>query len=152
MTCTDVVPSGGNTCAQHRDWGSCSADWMLTGGYCAKTCGACGTVVLTNVNATAGGTAVKGGGGSAGGCTDLAPSGGASCVQQKGWGKCGERWMKDGWRVGRAASIILGIWAPLPTTHTKKQCKTRKNLIDTKREKGRGSRGVVANGGNGFRG
>lgn len=27
-------------------------------------------------------------------CTDNSPGGGPTCAQQKGWGKCGESWMK----------------------------------------------------------
>lgn len=43
--CSDkAVPSSVSygTCEQQKDWGKCDDDWMKKGGYCRKTCGACG--------------------------------------------------------------------------------------------------------------
>jgi len=39
-SCTDVVPSG-VSCASHKAWGNCPAEWMKQGGFCARTCGRC---------------------------------------------------------------------------------------------------------------
>ena len=46
--CADVAPSGGFTCAQQAAWGKCSADFMVAGGFCAATCGRCGSATPSN--------------------------------------------------------------------------------------------------------
>ena len=40
--CTDVQPPSGGDCAAQRSYGKCSAGWMVAGGFCRATCGACG--------------------------------------------------------------------------------------------------------------
>lgn len=42
--CVDVQPPGNFTCVQQKAFGACSRPWMVTGGYCRNTCGACGGV------------------------------------------------------------------------------------------------------------
>eukprot|EP01025_Chloroclados_australasicus_P056024 TRINITY_DN6882_c0_g2_i12.p2 TRINITY_DN6882_c0_g2~~TRINITY_DN6882_c0_g2_i12.p2 ORF type:complete len:620 (-),score=100.23 TRINITY_DN6882_c0_g2_i12:281-2140(-) len=37
--CTDIQPDGTFTCAQQAEFDKCEADWMLAGGFCARTCG-----------------------------------------------------------------------------------------------------------------
>ena len=39
--CTDTVPPGGYTCAQQKGFNKCGADWMVSGGFCSRTCGRC---------------------------------------------------------------------------------------------------------------
>ena len=40
--CVDVnVPGSPYSCAQQQGWGKCNASWMLSGNYCALTCGRC---------------------------------------------------------------------------------------------------------------
>jgi hypothetical protein len=39
--CTDQPPNSQYTCAQQKQWGKCSASWMTSGNFCAKTCGRC---------------------------------------------------------------------------------------------------------------
>lgn len=34
--------SDGYTCAQRKEWGNCNDDWMVSGDFCAATCGRCG--------------------------------------------------------------------------------------------------------------
>lgn len=41
-SCSDNAPSGG-TCAQQKQWGACDQSWMVSGNYCAATCGRCGS-------------------------------------------------------------------------------------------------------------
>lgn len=41
VACADVPTPEGYTCAQQKAWGKCAAGWMLTGGWCAQTCGRC---------------------------------------------------------------------------------------------------------------
>ena len=38
-----MTPPGGFTCGQQAAWGICNADFMTAGGYCAATCGRCGS-------------------------------------------------------------------------------------------------------------
>ncbi|KDD75935.1 hypothetical protein H632_c428p0 [Helicosporidium sp. ATCC 50920] len=38
--CTDIQP-GDDSCAQQKDWGKCGQPWIVVGGYCMETCGAC---------------------------------------------------------------------------------------------------------------
>ena len=35
------VPGSPYSCAQQQGWGKCNASWMLSGNYCALTCGRC---------------------------------------------------------------------------------------------------------------
>lgn len=63
---------------QQRVWGKCSEPWMEQGGFCAATCGRCGTAAPSTS------------------CGDNPPPGGHSCAQQRDWGKCSEQWMRDG--------------------------------------------------------
>ena len=39
--CTDTQPPGDFTCEQQKDYGKCSASWMISGNFCQKTCGRC---------------------------------------------------------------------------------------------------------------
>ena len=39
--CEDAPTPDGFSCAQQRDWGKCGAIWMVEGGFCKSTCGAC---------------------------------------------------------------------------------------------------------------
>ena len=39
--CTDIPTPDEYTCEQQKGWGKCTADFMLEGGFCAKTCGRC---------------------------------------------------------------------------------------------------------------
>lgn len=39
--CTDVPTPDEYTCEQQKGWGKCTADFMLQGDFCAKTCGRC---------------------------------------------------------------------------------------------------------------
>ena len=64
------------------DWGKCHESWFNSAGYCAKTCGRCGAAFAS---APA----------SAPGCTDVPTPDGHSCQQQRDWGKCGEKFIKD---------------------------------------------------------
>eukprot|EP01025_Chloroclados_australasicus_P055035 TRINITY_DN658_c3_g1_i3.p1 TRINITY_DN658_c3_g1~~TRINITY_DN658_c3_g1_i3.p1 ORF type:complete len:397 (-),score=58.61 TRINITY_DN658_c3_g1_i3:669-1748(-) len=41
--CDDVAPDNEWTCDDQKSFGKCEADWMLSGGYCRKTCGRCVT-------------------------------------------------------------------------------------------------------------
>lgn len=49
---TTALPSchsaaDGSSCQQQADWGKCSSDWMLQGGFCDATCGRCGSQQAT---------------------------------------------------------------------------------------------------------
>ncbi|CAL5229279.1 g12572 [Coccomyxa viridis] len=39
--CTDTPPSGTYTCEQQKAFNACSQSWMISAGYCKKTCGKC---------------------------------------------------------------------------------------------------------------
>lgn len=39
--CSDTVPPGGYTCTQQKGFNKCGADWMVSGGFCNRTCGRC---------------------------------------------------------------------------------------------------------------
>jgi len=39
--CTDIPTPDEYTCEQQKGWGKCNADFMVKGGFCAKTCGRC---------------------------------------------------------------------------------------------------------------
>ncbi|CAG9461771.1 unnamed protein product [Pedinophyceae sp. YPF-701] len=40
-TCTDASPDPRFTCAQQAAWNKCGEDWMVSGGFCAASCGRC---------------------------------------------------------------------------------------------------------------
>eukprot|EP01025_Chloroclados_australasicus_P012231 TRINITY_DN155_c5_g1_i1.p1 TRINITY_DN155_c5_g1~~TRINITY_DN155_c5_g1_i1.p1 ORF type:complete len:529 (-),score=58.47 TRINITY_DN155_c5_g1_i1:76-1662(-) len=41
--CVDIPVEGDKFgCWDRKKWGACNLDWMIDGGYCAKTCGRCG--------------------------------------------------------------------------------------------------------------
>ncbi|KAL4433088.1 hypothetical protein ABPG77_006515 [Micractinium sp. CCAP 211/92] len=85
--CNDIQPNDGSTCAQKKGWGQCGADWMARAGWCAQTCGRCGTTPGTGGGTTPTAT-----------CTDVQPNDGSTCAQKKGWGQCGADWMlAQGW-------------------------------------------------------
>ncbi len=103
----------GTTCAQKKLWGQCSQSWMAQAGWCALTCGRCSQPAATQ-------------GAASSGCTDVAPPGGFSCVQQKAWGKV--RWqpcnMPCGWACRHACfqfcrCCFLSCATPLtPSPHS----------------------------------
>ena len=39
--CTDIPTPDEYTCEQQKGWGKCTADSMLEGNFCARTCGRC---------------------------------------------------------------------------------------------------------------
>jgi hypothetical protein len=39
--CKDIPTPDEYTCEQQKGWGKCTADFMVEGGFCAKTCGKC---------------------------------------------------------------------------------------------------------------
>ncbi|KAK9791841.1 hypothetical protein WJX73_008926 [Symbiochloris irregularis] len=39
--CDDVTPPGGWSCQQQKEWGKCSASWMVSNDWCRHTCGQC---------------------------------------------------------------------------------------------------------------
>jgi Expansin C-terminal domain len=42
-SCEDKQPSSGGDCNYQKAQGNCEEDWLKSGGYCQKTCGACGS-------------------------------------------------------------------------------------------------------------
>eukprot|EP01026_Neomeris_dumetosa_P022961 TRINITY_DN1978_c0_g1_i10.p1 TRINITY_DN1978_c0_g1~~TRINITY_DN1978_c0_g1_i10.p1 ORF type:complete len:743 (-),score=133.14 TRINITY_DN1978_c0_g1_i10:1384-3612(-) len=43
LVCIDILPEGGQdiSCQERKEWGACQKDWVISGNYCAKTCGFC---------------------------------------------------------------------------------------------------------------
>merc|ERR1719248_19250 len=39
--CDDRPPPGSYTCRQQAEWGKCDEEWLVGGGYCARSCGRC---------------------------------------------------------------------------------------------------------------
>lgn len=80
------LPDDGNSCQQHRDWGNCSADWMVDNNLCVETCrGESGSNTNTEEQNSGEPTLVD----------ERTPDDGNSCQQHKDWGNCSEPWMLD---------------------------------------------------------
>eukprot|EP00205_Picochlorum_sp_RCC944_P002011 CAMPEP_0182607168 /NCGR_PEP_ID=MMETSP1330-20130603/1910_1 /TAXON_ID=464278 /ORGANISM="Picochlorum sp., Strain RCC944" /LENGTH=183 /DNA_ID=CAMNT_0024825709 /DNA_START=137 /DNA_END=688 /DNA_ORIENTATION=- len=48
MQCGDVTPPYHRySCEQEKEWGKCNEGWMVSGAYCAMTCGRCDREVQT---------------------------------------------------------------------------------------------------------
>eukprot|EP01026_Neomeris_dumetosa_P022436 TRINITY_DN1932_c0_g2_i2.p3 TRINITY_DN1932_c0_g2~~TRINITY_DN1932_c0_g2_i2.p3 ORF type:complete len:268 (-),score=31.37 TRINITY_DN1932_c0_g2_i2:343-1059(-) len=44
FVCTDISPDKTYTCADQQRFGKCNSAWMVSGGFCARSCGRCGTL------------------------------------------------------------------------------------------------------------
>eukprot|EP01025_Chloroclados_australasicus_P021310 TRINITY_DN2238_c0_g1_i6.p1 TRINITY_DN2238_c0_g1~~TRINITY_DN2238_c0_g1_i6.p1 ORF type:complete len:668 (-),score=109.67 TRINITY_DN2238_c0_g1_i6:93-1913(-) len=99
--CEDVSPTPEHDCAEQKVWGKCKAKWMISGGFCKKTCGRCDCVEGANFKSTEEEETmvVKEARVESGecdlGCTDVAPSD-YTCEEQAAFGKCDSPWMLSG--------------------------------------------------------
>eukprot|EP01023_Acetabularia_acetabulum_P059094 TRINITY_DN7086_c0_g1_i1.p1 TRINITY_DN7086_c0_g1~~TRINITY_DN7086_c0_g1_i1.p1 ORF type:complete len:780 (+),score=135.84 TRINITY_DN7086_c0_g1_i1:116-2455(+) len=44
--CMDTVPPSNFTCGEQKRYGKCTSAWMITGGFCKRTCGTCNQTKL----------------------------------------------------------------------------------------------------------
>ncbi|PSC67673.1 U6 snRNA phosphodiesterase [Micractinium conductrix] len=98
--CADVPPPETDmSCAEQKTYGKCDSPWMVSGNYCAATCGRCpagdgaaASAAAPAVPPTAGPAAPP-----ADACSDVPPPGSTlSCADQKAAGKCDSPWMLAG--------------------------------------------------------
>eukprot|EP01026_Neomeris_dumetosa_P028366 TRINITY_DN2297_c0_g1_i10.p1 TRINITY_DN2297_c0_g1~~TRINITY_DN2297_c0_g1_i10.p1 ORF type:complete len:831 (-),score=138.96 TRINITY_DN2297_c0_g1_i10:1339-3684(-) len=74
--CEDATPLGGFSCEEQALYGKCSAEWMISGGYCLNTCDRCFCV----------GECI---------CVDIPADENFTCAQQKEFNQCDADWMID---------------------------------------------------------
>eukprot|EP01023_Acetabularia_acetabulum_P007633 TRINITY_DN13356_c0_g1_i4.p1 TRINITY_DN13356_c0_g1~~TRINITY_DN13356_c0_g1_i4.p1 ORF type:complete len:391 (+),score=87.08 TRINITY_DN13356_c0_g1_i4:104-1276(+) len=90
--CEDATPLGGFECEEQALFGKCSAEWMISGGYCLNTCDRCFCV----------GDCI---------CIDIPSDENFTCAQQQEFGQCDAQWMIDNryceFTCGRCSCLSL---------------------------------------------
>eukprot|EP01026_Neomeris_dumetosa_P040344 TRINITY_DN332_c1_g1_i1.p2 TRINITY_DN332_c1_g1~~TRINITY_DN332_c1_g1_i1.p2 ORF type:complete len:254 (+),score=49.32 TRINITY_DN332_c1_g1_i1:181-942(+) len=76
--CYDIPPQGDLTCAERKANDGCEKDWMISGDFCAVTCGRCSDPKISED------------------CGDVQPEGDFTCAQRATFGACDKDWMIDG--------------------------------------------------------
>eukprot|EP01025_Chloroclados_australasicus_P046179 TRINITY_DN5093_c0_g1_i6.p1 TRINITY_DN5093_c0_g1~~TRINITY_DN5093_c0_g1_i6.p1 ORF type:complete len:751 (+),score=55.26 TRINITY_DN5093_c0_g1_i6:150-2402(+) len=93
--CDDIPPNSQFSCEQQREFGKCDEDWMTSGDYCRRTCNSCIEDVSPVDSASPSPTPTPSPN-PVQDCEEVTPSGGFSCSEQQGWGKCEADWMLAG--------------------------------------------------------
>ncbi|GAB4814157.1 hypothetical protein N2152v2_001203 [Parachlorella kessleri] len=91
--CTDVPPpNSGVNCQQQKAWGKCSDGFVQ--GYCLASCGKCAASASPSPSPSPPPSPASSSSSNSG-CSDVPPpNSGASCQQQKAWGKCSDSFMQ----------------------------------------------------------
>eukprot|EP00210_Caulerpa_lentillifera_P008139 g7773.t1 len=79
--CIDIAPDTLYTCAEQKAFGKCDAEFMVSGNFCAKTCGRSPCTSIGEKLSE---------------CTDVPPGPNFTCAQQKEFGKCFDEFMLRG--------------------------------------------------------
>eukprot|EP01025_Chloroclados_australasicus_P065866 TRINITY_DN898_c0_g2_i3.p3 TRINITY_DN898_c0_g2~~TRINITY_DN898_c0_g2_i3.p3 ORF type:complete len:173 (+),score=20.12 TRINITY_DN898_c0_g2_i3:262-780(+) len=111
--CFDVPTNDQYSCAQQKQFGKCSSQWMIQGGYCALTCGRCGSLQTTEIQNQ---DQI-----SSGQCSDIPPDNKHTCEQQKQFGKCEAIWLVSGGFCRRTCGRCDASLSDIQNTQSQQQ-------------------------------